>query len=282
MKNAISESRATIGNTAVSWLATSLSLAFVAVWILLGNLGCITFDLLSTFVIKFDPAFFQLAPGKSGQVQATLEWAETRALDAKTWSVDSARPKVLDSATTSPTADSGYTNISLQCGTDPTVFNPDALWTASANSVYQVGVHASFVDPVWKSISGGQEVVIGRRAYLPLRAGQAQMKVTMESINSNGPDTLFKIKVINALEGYKYTWSGYYKYTNGTQHGSGDATLEGGQATPTNDGVEGVLFINPEVTDRKYLVVFNLIQSDSLGRVIRTDVQSFRCTIKAW
>jgi hypothetical protein len=276
MKDIISKSRATIMSTPASRIAAGFSLAVVTIWMLLGNLGCITWDLFSTFVILFNPAFFEVAPGRSGNVDAELQWAEARPLEVKAWKVDSNLPRVLDSATCNPTADSEVTHISLKCGSDPTVFNAETLWTASTNSVYQLGVKASFVDPLWKSLAG-QEVVIGRRAYLPMRYGQSQMTVTADGRNDYG-DIIFRISVTNPLEGYKYTWSGYYKYADEEQI-LGGGTLSGGVVGANFAGTELVPNLGGQY-NRKMLVVFNLIQNDANSRVIRSDMQSFRYPIK--
>lgn len=192
-------------------IASALAFLTVALWMLFGNLACVWQE-INTFVIRFNPAHFYVdAPGKAGTVLAELIWTSegNHQLEALNWEVDPGLPRILASASCSPRTESEFTNISLQCVDDPALFEPSGLWVASKESAYLVGVKARFVDPVWKSLSEGQEAVIARKAYLPIRSGMPKIVVREGGWGTGeaAGDMLFYLTVDNHLDGWTYSYS---------------------------------------------------------------------------
>lgn len=254
-----------------SWLLAGLPLGTVAAWLLLGNLACLTWDTFWAFSIQFDPPFFMMEGGKKGAVEAELSWSDTKTLEAKTWTVET-RPTVLAAASCSPSTESDSTTISLECGSDPSLFGPSELWTASTSGSYQLGIKATFVDPVWKSVSGGQEVVLARRAYLPLRGGQSQFAVKM---TEKGRDSAqFTVNVLNPFEGWSYFCEGHYNYAEGDDFSKGGGGSFFKTQLDSLSHYERAYY--PGYPGERVLVVFELSQKDHTGRLVRTEQKSFR------
>lgn len=174
-------------------------------WLLVGNLSCV-WELINKFSIRFTPESFELdAPGESGSVLAELLWDDSAGrLDALSWSVDPGIPHILTSATCSPTSESSYTQVYLRSSDNADLFPPSNVWGASEDSVYQLGVKARFVDPVWKSLSGGQELVLTRNAYLPIRL-VGLTRIRIQNLGWNRDNTLaFKLRVESPRNGWHY------------------------------------------------------------------------------
>jgi hypothetical protein len=90
------------------------------------------------------------------------------------------------------------------------MFGAANLWTASVSNAYQVGVKARFADPVWKSVSEGQQAILARTAYFPLRSGTSRIIVRQDGYSRDG-HIQFKIQVENPLEGWTYHYEGEEK-----------------------------------------------------------------------
>ncbi len=206
-------------STPVRCLAGAVAI-FLVGWLYLGNLGCYAiWEDLNKFYIAFSPPFVPASPGKSEKIRAELLWSsgEPRPLEAKTWSPVPGWPKIVKNAICSPNANSTYTNLSLELS-DAGSFGASDPWTASVANAYQVGVKATFVDPVWESLSGGQEAVIARTAYLPIRSDMPRFVVRREGLTATGRIVL-KIGIENPVGGWKYFYEGEERgaFSDGTQ-----------------------------------------------------------------
>jgi len=257
-----------------SGLLTGVPLVLVAAWLILGNLGCSAWDAIWRYYIEFDTEVFLMEPGKKGTVKATLYWAdEDKTLDAKAWTVES-RPEVLAAASCSPSGDSDVTTVSIECSSDASLFGPNEVWNTAASRNSQLGVKASFADPVWKSVAG-QEAVIGRRAYLPLFGGMASMYA--ESSERSSAGRKFRVFVITPFVGWKYSYDGYCKYEVGRKTPPETKTQAFGEKE-VKPGVNSYQFVewpNQEGDDRN-IVVFRLKQTDPTGKLVRTDEKTFQ------
>lgn len=243
------------------------------------NTGCELIKSLTTYRIQFSPPYFALTtPGEQGVVKAELIWTEdgTRLHIAETWTVESV-PSILESATCSPAQRSGYTDISLKCATDGSRFGASDLWAASSSSAYMVGVKASFVEPVWEAVSGGQKVVLGRRAFLPLRVENPKIQVTQTGHYNIGRFWLanFSIHTENPLEGWRY----YVKATpRGINKVTGEATNYAGDERRWQ-GAEAFEFTGlsaaPSDDVEASYVIFDIAYQNNQGTVVREEKKVF-------
>jgi hypothetical protein len=155
------------------------------------SLGCLGLQGARSYFITLNPPRIVVSkPGEAHQVQALLKWNvgdEVRDLEAQSWSLTaSTPPPVLSSATLNPTQESIYSDLSLTVVNDAAKLVPSNDWVASGSNSHQIGVHASFVDLQWKSISG-QTVVVGRTAFLPILVPSSRVEITFDSVEYTSP-----------------------------------------------------------------------------------------------
>ncbi len=258
-------------STPVRYLAGIVAI-FLAGWFYLANLGCFgTWEDLSTFHIKFTPAYFLIEqPGQSTSVFTELLWSSAgRNQEATSWSVLPGLPPVLESASCNPDSESDYTNLALQFSSDASLFGASDLWTASVSSAFQVGVKARFVDPLWKSLSEGQEVVIARTAYFPLRSGASRFIVRQDGFNSRG-NAIVSIEVENPLDGWTYFCEGEEKSIS-KEGTSFWGRIESHQLDPTGPNIQSTPF--DKWTAAKACVRLVLTMKKN-GAVVKTEVRN--------
>ncbi len=260
---------------------TSLTIIAACTLLFFTNTGCDMIKLLTTYAIQFSPPYFAVgAPGQQGVVQATLMWSSddtTRELEAQTWTVDSGLPPILESATWSPKQNSVYTNITLKCSSDASRFGASDLWAASTASSYMLGVKASFVEPVWNSLSGGQKVVIARKAFLPLRTENPRVVVTQTQHFQVSPGVwwaTFKVSTENPVEGWRYRVRAYGRdihKTTGTvtNYDANDFNWQGA------GGQEVTFPAIPSDQEVATYVVFEISYENYLGTVVRQERKVF-------
>lgn len=198
----------------------SLSLfGSVVAWMMLANLGCEIWGLLRTSEIRFSPSqavIFQ--PGQSGSNAATL-WADIGSLGddtelhATSWQIVGGIPDSLASVGLS--SQSGpFTTISWKAA-EASGLRAVGTFVDILEASTQLGVRATFQDPLFKAILGeGDKVMISRAAYLPIMVGIPKFDVEFWTADWGPDSAIVKLDFTGAQTnsyGYRFLWR--VKYT---------------------------------------------------------------------
>jgi len=270
-----------VGRRLLPHVLTGITILCACTLLFFTNTGCEMMELLTTYTIQFSPPYFALtAPGQQGVVTATLKWSTdetTRELEAQTWTVDSGLPPILESATWTPKQNSVFTDITLKCSSDESRFGASDLWAASSASSNMLGVKASFVEPVWNSLSGGQKVVITRKAFLPLRTENPKVTVTQTQHFQVSPTAWwasFKVTTENPVEGWRYRVKAYAREihkTAGTvtNYSASELSWQGA------GGLEAILNATPSDAEVAAYAIFEISYQNYLGTTVREERKVF-------
>ncbi len=179
-------------------------------------------------------------------------------------------PEIVKQATCSPTGNEVYTKLTLQLSSDTGSFGASDPWTASVSNTYQVGVKATFVDPVWLSLSGGQKAVIARTAYLPIRSDMPRFVVRREGLTAMGR-IVVKIGIENPVEGWNYFYQGEERFVSSDGKQSREE-IPLAQISPAYPGHLLVGMAKGQTGTSCVRLVLTI--KDQGGKVVKTEVRS--------
>jgi len=192
----------------IRYLLMAFSFLSVAVWLLLGNLGCVVESLLNAIEIRFEPSDVVLIPGQTSVVTANVNWNDQRTVFAD-WTVSDGATSAFSSVNPSSVSDN-YARITLTARSAENLYQNEGTWTVSKQHSGPIFT-ARFVDPLSVTLTG-EEIRTSRQRYLPVQMVSPTLSLKFPVINDKVSGDGYvrslmlggKAEVIGAPAAWKY------------------------------------------------------------------------------